>query len=53
MFEAEKSLASSWFKTLRDEIISAFKQIEIEHLSGPFSGEAPGIFEVKETQRTD
>ena len=52
MFEAEKSLASSWFKTLRDEIVSAFKQIEIDHLSGPFSDEAPGIFEVKETERT-
>ena len=23
MFEAEKSLASSWFKTLRDEIVNA------------------------------
>ena len=52
MFETEKSLASNWFKTLRDEIVSAFKQIEIDHLSGPFSDEAPGIFEVKETQRT-
>ena len=52
MFETEKSLASSWFKSLRDEIVSAFKQIEIDHLSGPFSDEAPGIFEVKETERT-
>ena len=52
MFETEKALASSWFKSLRDEIVSAFKQIEIDHLSGPFSDEAPGIFEVKETERT-
>ena len=52
MFETQKSLASSWFKSLRDEIVSAFKQIEIDHLSGPFSDEAPGIFEVKETERT-
>ena len=29
-----------------------FEQIEIDHLSGPFSDEAPGIFEVKETERT-
>ena len=52
MFETEKSLASSWFKSLRDEIVSAFKQIEIGHSSGPFSDEAPGIFEVTETERT-
>ena len=52
MFETQKSLASSWFKSLRDEIVGAFKQIEIDHLSGPFSDEAPGIFEVKETERT-
>ena len=26
MFEAEKSRASSWFKTLRDDIVSAFEQ---------------------------
>ena len=52
MFETEKSLASGWFKTLRDEIVSAFNQIEIDHLSGPFSDGAPGIFEVKETERT-
>ena len=48
MFETEKSLASSWFKSLRNEIVSAFKQIEIDHLSGPFSDEVPGTFEVKE-----
>ena len=35
MFEAEKSLASSWFKTRRDEIVGAFKQIEI-HFSSFF-----------------
>ena len=52
MFETEKSLASSWFKSLRDEIVSAFKQIEIDHSSGPFSDMAPGAFEVKETERT-
>ena len=52
MFETQKSLASSWFKSLRDEIVSAFKQIEIDHSSGPFSDEAPGVFEVKETERT-
>ena len=52
MFETEKSLASSWFKSLRDEIVNAFKQIEMDHLSGPFSDEAPGTFEVKETERT-
>ncbi len=52
MFETEKSLASSWFKSLRDEIVNAFKEIETNHSSGPFSGAAPGIFEVKETERT-
>ena len=52
MFETEKVLASSWFKSLRDEIVSAFKKIEIDHSSGPFSDKAPGVFEVKETERT-
>ena len=28
MFEAEKMQASRWFKTLRDEIVSAFEQVE-------------------------
>ena len=52
MFEAEKSRASSWFKTLRDDIVSAFEQIESDHSSGPFSDEVPGVFEIKETERT-
>ena len=38
MFETEKSLASSWFKTLRDEIVGAFKQIEINHYIRPIFG---------------
>ena len=37
MFEAEKMQASRWFKTLRDEIVSAFEQVEEDHLKGPFS----------------
>lgn len=52
MFEAEKSRASSWFKNLRDDIVSAFEQIEADHSSGPFSDEVPGVFEIKETERT-
>ena len=52
MFEAEKSRASSWFKNLRDDIVSAFEQIEADHSSGPFSDSVPGVFEIKETERT-
>ena len=52
MFEAEKMQASRWFKTLRDEIVSAFEQVEEGHVKGPFSDKARGVFEVKETERT-
>ena len=52
MFEAEKMQASKWFKTLRDEIVSAFEQVEEGHVKGPFSDKARGVFEVKETERT-
>ena len=36
MFEAEKMQASRWFKTLRDEIVSAFEQVEEGHVGAPF-----------------
>jgi len=47
-FEAEKSTASAWFRTLRDEIVGAFEGLEDSQ-----AGDVPaGRFEVSETTRT-
>ena len=48
----EKERASAWFRTLRDEIVSAFETLETNHSVGPFSDMEPGAFEVTETKRT-
>ena len=46
-FEAEKSKASAWFRTLRDQIVTAFEALEDRQPS-----DAPaGRFEVTETKR--
>ncbi|KJZ20706.1 oxygen-dependent coproporphyrinogen oxidase [Loktanella sp. S4079] len=46
-FEAEKSKASAWFRTLRDQIVAAFEALEDRQPS-----DAPaGRFEVTETKR--
>lgn len=50
-FETEKSRAAAWFRSLRDEIVAAFEGLEQDHSEGPLSAEAPGRFEVSETQR--
>ena len=47
-FEAEKNQASAWFRTLRDDIVAAFEQLEDTQDS-----DAPaGRFEVTQTSRT-
>ncbi|WP_299828101.1 oxygen-dependent coproporphyrinogen oxidase [uncultured Roseobacter sp.] len=51
-FDTEKSRASAWFRSLRDDIVAAFETLEQDHAEGPMSDAAAGVFEVSETQRT-
>lgn len=51
-FDSEKARAAAWFRTLRDEIVTAFEGLEDGHDSGPLADMAPGRFEVSETTRT-
>ena len=46
-----KTRASAWFRSLRDEIVAAFEQVEDSQTEGPLSDMAPGKFEVTETRR--
>jgi coproporphyrinogen III oxidase len=48
---SEKAEAASWFRQLRDEIVSAFEGIEDCHDDGPLSDSPAGRFEVRETLR--
>ncbi len=50
-FAEEKTRAAAWFRALRDEIVTAFEQLEDSHDTGPLSDAAPGRFEVTETRR--
>ncbi|MGV6850472.1 MAG: oxygen-dependent coproporphyrinogen oxidase [Marinibacterium sp.] len=50
-FSTEKSMASAWFRSLRDDIVVAFEALEDSHSQGPLSTTAPGRFEVTETRR--
>ena len=47
-FRSEKSEASAWFLSLRDDIIARFESIEQQHKSSI----APAQFDVNETKRT-
>ena len=47
-FEAEKTQAAQWFRTLRDDIVSAFVALEDRHESD----QPAGTFEVRATKRT-
>lgn len=47
-FETEKSQAAQWFRTLRDDIVSAFVALEDRHESD----QPAGTFEVRATKRT-
>jgi coproporphyrinogen III oxidase len=51
MFDDRKARASTWFRSLRDEIVAAFEALEDAQESGPFAGLPPGRFEVSETRR--
>ena len=49
--ETQKDQASSWFMSLRDEIVRAFETLENEHRDGPFADRPIGQFEVTPTKR--
>jgi coproporphyrinogen III oxidase len=50
-FETQKNTASTWFRSLRDEIVAAFEALEDSQTSGPFADQPAGRFEVKTTKR--
>ncbi|MFW2589167.1 oxygen-dependent coproporphyrinogen oxidase [Sagittula sp. SSi028] len=52
MMESEKRKASDWFRELRDQIVSAFEELEASHNTGPFCDRSAGIFDVTPTRRT-
>ncbi|WP_417240123.1 oxygen-dependent coproporphyrinogen oxidase [Celeribacter halophilus] len=47
----EKDRASAWFRSLRDQIVSAFEALEDTQVGGPFADRPAGRFEVTKTQR--
>ncbi len=49
--EAQKAQAAAWFRTLRDQIVTAFEALEDGEASGPASDLPPGRFDVSETRR--
>ena len=48
--EIEKQQASTWFRSLRDQIVSAFETLESAHATGPFAEAPIGQFDVTETK---
>ena len=51
-FEAERTRAADWFRSLRDQIVEAFETLERDHAEGPLSDAAAGTFEVTPTKRS-
>jgi coproporphyrinogen III oxidase len=49
--QAEKVQAARWFKTLRDDIVTAFQSLEDSHSVGPMNDKSAGTFEVTKTTR--
>jgi len=49
--QAEKAQAARWFKTLRDDIVTAFQSLEDSHSVGPMNDKSAGAFEVTKTTR--
>lgn len=47
----EKAQAAEWFETLRNQIVSAFEDLEARHDTGPFSDQPAGKFEITKTAR--
>ncbi|MBU2994247.1 oxygen-dependent coproporphyrinogen oxidase [Octadecabacter sp. 1_MG-2023] len=50
--ETEKNEASAWFRTLRDEIVKTFENLEDSQVTGPMSDQPAGRFEISETKRS-
>ncbi|MEL7460840.1 MAG: oxygen-dependent coproporphyrinogen oxidase [Pseudomonadota bacterium] len=51
-FDDKKTRASAWFRSLRDDIVAAFEELEDSHAAGPLSDATPGRFDVTETTRS-
>ncbi|MEL7215379.1 MAG: oxygen-dependent coproporphyrinogen oxidase [Pseudomonadota bacterium] len=49
--DSEKARAAAWFRSLRDDICTAFETLEDAQTSGPFADLPAGRFERKETHR--
>ena len=49
--ETQKTMASAWFRELRDTIVTAFEGLENTQTTGPLSDQPAGVFDVKETKR--
>lgn len=47
----EKETAAAWFRTLRDEIVTSFENLEDTQVSGPTADLPSGRFEISETSR--
>ena len=50
-FEARKAKAAEWFRSLRNDIVDAFENLEDTQATGPFAELPAGRFEVTETKR--
>jgi len=50
-FDNRKAMAAAWFKSLRDQIVAAFEQLEDSHADGPLATLPAGRFQVTTTRR--
>lgn len=48
----QKDRAAKWFRSLRNEIVTAFEDLEDSQVAGAFAAQPAGRFEVSETRRT-
>ncbi len=49
--DTEKAKAATWFKSLRDDIVRAFEDLENSQTTGPFANQPAGRFDVTQTTR--
>ncbi len=49
--KTEKETAAAWFRTLRDEIVTSFENLEETQVAGPTADLPAGRFEITETTR--